>query len=184
MVSGLYWKITTFGIGGKRVVSPASYPASSAPAFQRTGVGQLAAITSLCGAIPAGSPVLLLDHVAARRFTQVIRGMCGIPAGVMAGAAPAQVAEVIRQIMRTGPQAVLLGTRPGDAEPAGRPDDDPGRTRPDPAAGVGLARPLCALDVGAGHRGRVGGRGITGWRVARSRTPDCVICLRDVRALQ
>jgi hypothetical protein len=111
--------ITTFGIGGKRVVSPASYPASSAPAFQRTGVGQLDAITSLCGAIPAGSPVLLLDQVAARRFTQVIRGMCGIPAGVMAGAAPAQVAEVMRQIMRTGHQAVLLATRPAELTPYG-----------------------------------------------------------------
>jgi len=111
--------ITTFGIGGKRVVSPASYPASSAPAFQRTGVGQLDAITSLCGAIPGGSPVLLLDQVAARRFTQVIRGMCGIPAGVMAGAAPAQVAEVMRQIMRTGHQAVLLATRPAELTPYG-----------------------------------------------------------------
>jgi hypothetical protein len=111
--------ITTFGIGGKRVVAPASYPASSAPAFQRTGVGQLDAITSLCGAIPAGSPVLLLDQVAARRFTQVIRGMCGIPAGVMAGAAPAQVAEVMRQIMGTGHQAVLLATRPAELTPYG-----------------------------------------------------------------
>jgi hypothetical protein len=111
--------ITTFGIGGKRVVAPASYPASSAPAFQRTGVGQLDAITSLCGAIPGGSPVLLLDQVAARRFTQVIRGMCGIPAGVMAGAAPAQVAEVMRQIMRTGHQAVLLATRPAQLTPYG-----------------------------------------------------------------
>jgi hypothetical protein len=111
--------ITTFGIGGKRVVSPASYPASSAPAFQRTGVGQLDAITSLCGAIPAGSPVLLLDQVAARRFTQVIRGMCGIPAGVMAGAAPAQVAAAMRQIMHTGHQAVLLATRPAELAPYG-----------------------------------------------------------------
>jgi hypothetical protein len=111
--------ITTFGIGGKRVVAPASYPASSAPAFQRTGVGQLDAITSLCGAIPGGSPVLLLDQVAARRFTQVIRGMCGIPAGVMAGAAPAQVAAVMRQIMHTGHQAVLLATRPAELAPYG-----------------------------------------------------------------
>jgi hypothetical protein len=111
--------VTTFGIGGKRVVSPASYPASTAPAFQRTGVGQLDAITNLCGTIPGSSPVLLLDQVAARRFTQVIRGMCGIPAGVMAGAAPAQVEEVMRQIMRTGHQAVLLATRPAELTPYG-----------------------------------------------------------------
>jgi len=111
--------ITTFGIGAKPVAAPARYPASTAPAFQRTGVGQLDAIRNLCGAIPDGSPVLLLDDVAARRFTQVIRGMCGIPAGVMAGAAPADVQAVMGQIMRTGHQPVLLATRPEELTPYG-----------------------------------------------------------------
>jgi hypothetical protein len=111
--------VTTFGIGAKRVISPALYPASTAPAFQRTGVGELDAITSLCGAIPGGSPVLLLDRVAARRFTQVIRGMCDIPAGVMAGATPAQVEAVLGRIMRTGHQAVLLATRSSELTPYG-----------------------------------------------------------------
>jgi hypothetical protein len=111
--------VTTFGIGAKpvQVTSPVPYPASSAPATQRTGAGELAAITSLCGAIPAGSPVLLLDRVAARRFTQVIRGMCGIPAAVMAGAPPAQVEAVVSQIMRTGHRPVLLATRRAELIP-------------------------------------------------------------------
>ena len=111
--------VTTFGIGARQTSPPAPYPASAAPAFQRTGIGQLAAITNLCGAIPGDSPVLILDQVAARRFTQVIRGMCGTPAGVMAGATPAQVQAVVGQIMRTGHQAVLLATRPAELTPYG-----------------------------------------------------------------
>jgi len=111
--------VTTFGIGAKPVAPPATYPASTAPAFQRTSVGELGAITNLCGAIPGSSPVILLDRVAARRFTQVIRGMCGIPAGVMAGASPAQVQAVVAQIMRTGHRAVLLATRQEELVPYG-----------------------------------------------------------------
>jgi len=111
--------VTTFGIGARRVALPAPYPASAAPAFQRTGAGELAAIDNLCGAIPGGSPVLLLDHVAARRFTQVIRGMCGIPAGVMTNASQAQVEAVIGEIMRTGHPPVLLATRPAELAPYG-----------------------------------------------------------------
>ena len=111
--------VTTFGIGARRVALPAPYPASAAPAFQRTGVGELVAIDNLCGAIPGGSPVLLLDQVAARRFAQVIRGMCGIPAGVMAGASQAQVEAVLGQIAQTGHRAVLLATRPAELAPYG-----------------------------------------------------------------
>jgi hypothetical protein len=111
--------VTTFGIGARQVSPPAPYPASAAPAFQRTGVGQLAAITDLCGAIPGDSPVLILDQVAARRFAQVIRGMCGTPAGIMTGATTAQVEAVVGQIMRTGHQAMLLATRPAELTPYG-----------------------------------------------------------------
>ena len=111
--------VTTFGIGAKPVTPPAAYPASAAPAFQRTSVGELGAITNLCGAIPGNSPVILLDQVAARRFTQVIRGMCGIPAGVMVGETPAQLQAVVGEIMRTGHRAVLLATHPAELAPYG-----------------------------------------------------------------
>ena len=111
--------VTTFGIGARQISPPSPYPASAAPAFQRTGVGQLAAITNLCGAIPGDSPVLILDQVAARRFAQVIRGMCGTPAGIMTGATTAQVEAVVGQIMRTGHQPMLLATRPAELTPYG-----------------------------------------------------------------
>jgi hypothetical protein len=111
--------VTTFGIGARQVSPPSPYPASAVPAFQRTGVGQLAAITNLCGAIPGDSPVLILDQVAARRFAQVIRGMCGTPAGIMTEATTAQVEAVVGQIMRTGHQPMLLATRPAELTPYG-----------------------------------------------------------------
>src|SRR5262249_9247490 len=111
--------VTTFGVGARQIRPPPPYPASPAPAVPRAGLRPLAAITNLCGAIPGDSPVLILNHVAARRFTQVIRGMCGTPAGVMAEATPAQVRAVVGQIMRTGHQAVLLATRPAELTPYG-----------------------------------------------------------------
>ena len=107
---------TTFGIGGKRATSPVLSPATG-PAFQRTGIGELDAIRGLCGAIPSGSPVLLLDRVAARQFTQVVRGMCGDPAAVMAGASQAEVEAAMGGITRTGRQAVLLATRREELAP-------------------------------------------------------------------
>ena len=107
---------TTFGIGGKRATSPVLSPATG-PAFQRTGIGELDAIRGLCGAIPNGSPVLLLDRVAARQFTQVVRGMCGDPAAVMAGASQAEVEAAMGGIARTGRQAVLLATRREELAP-------------------------------------------------------------------
>jgi hypothetical protein len=93
------------------------HPASTGLALQRTGVGQLAAIRGLCGAIPAGSSVLLLDQEAAQQFTQVIRGMCGDPAGVMTGATPSEVAAAVGGIVGAGHQAVLLATRPAELTP-------------------------------------------------------------------
>jgi hypothetical protein len=109
--------ITTFGIGARPATSPALHPASTGLARQRTGAGELAAVRDLCGAIPAGSSVLLLDQEAAQQFTQVVRGMCGDAAGVMAGATPAEVAAAVGGIVRAGHQAVLLATRPAELTP-------------------------------------------------------------------
>jgi hypothetical protein len=109
--------VTTFGIGARPATSPALHPASTGLARQRTGAGGLAAVRDLCGAIPAGSSVLLLDRETAQEFTQVVRGMCGDAAGVMAGATPAEVAAAVGGIVRAGHQAVLLATRPSELTP-------------------------------------------------------------------
>ena len=55
--------------------------------------------------------VVILDRPAAGEFAQVIRGMCGVPTAVMAGAPVAQVQAVEQAIARAGREPVLLATR-------------------------------------------------------------------------
>ncbi len=101
---------TLFGIGARPVSSPALQPARGGLAVLRTGAGQMAAVTQLCSVLPQNSSVLLLDQLSAREFTQVIRGMCGIPAAVMADAPASQVDAVVSEITVGGRRAVLLAT--------------------------------------------------------------------------
>ena len=81
---------------------------------KRTGAGQAAAVQGLCGAMSARMSVVILDRVAASEFAPAIRGMCGVPAGIMAGAPMAQVQSVIRGITSAGREPVLLATRPAE----------------------------------------------------------------------
>jgi hypothetical protein len=81
------------------------------PAAQRTSLGEAAALGRLCAQIGQQSSVVILDQAAAREFAPVLRGMCGIPAGVMLGASPGQVLAVVRDIARIGRRPVLLASR-------------------------------------------------------------------------
>jgi hypothetical protein len=109
----------TFGIEVSHPSNPATRTALSGLAFRRTGAGQIPAVGALCGAIPPHSTVILLDKVAARAFTQVIRGTCGVPAGVMTSSAPGQVDAVIGGIERAGRHPALLATRATELAPYG-----------------------------------------------------------------
>ena len=111
--------VITFGIAVSRPANPATRTALSGLAFRRTGAGQVGAVQRLCGAIPSHSSVLLLDSVAARAFTEVIRGTCGVPAGVVAGSTPSQVDLVISGIERAGRHPALLATRAAELVPYG-----------------------------------------------------------------
>jgi len=86
-------------------------PAATGLGAKKTGAGQAAAVNGLCGAMSSRMSVLLLDRVAAGEYTQVIRGMCGVPTGTMAGVPAAQVQKVIRSIAAQGREPVLLATR-------------------------------------------------------------------------
>jgi hypothetical protein len=88
----------------------------SAPglAFRATGTGQIAAVAQLCAAIPPNASVVIVDPTVAQEFTQVIRGMCGVPAAWMTGRPPAAVARVLDGIAGAGRHPVLLGSRRGE----------------------------------------------------------------------
>ena len=103
--------VTTFGITLSQSGTGHSGPAATGLGVTRTGAGQTDAVQDLCGAMSARMSVVILDRVAASEFTQVIRGMCGVPAGVMAGDSQAQVQAVIRGIAGAGREPVLLATR-------------------------------------------------------------------------
>jgi hypothetical protein len=68
--------------------------------------------------------VLLLDKVAARAFTQVIRGTCDVPAGIVVGTSPTQVSQVIGGIERAGRRPVLLATRASELAAYGAPPSE------------------------------------------------------------
>jgi len=109
----------TFGIELSRPTDPATRLALSGLAFHATGAGEVAAVEQLCGAIPPHSSVVVLDKVAARAFAQVIRGTCGVPTGIVVGAAPGTVAAVIGGIERAGRHPALLATKAAELTPYG-----------------------------------------------------------------
>jgi hypothetical protein len=58
-------------------------------AFQRTYVGEIAAINAICKAVPANSSVLIDDYTMNQQFAEAIRGTCDVPvAGVGTTVAP------------------------------------------------------------------------------------------------
>ncbi len=77
----------------------------------QTGAGQSLTVQRLCGTMSSQMSVLLVDRPAADEFAQVIRGMCKVPTGVVAGATVAEVRAVERAITAKGREPVLLATR-------------------------------------------------------------------------
>ena len=104
---------TTFGLGfshsGK---SGGLHPVAQGMALQRTGVGQYQAVAELCAELPVNASVVIVDNLTAARFTQVIRGMCGVPAGSMAGQSASAVQSVLSGISAAGRRPVVLASSP------------------------------------------------------------------------
>ncbi len=105
--------VTTFGFSLTGSAGQ-SGPTATGLGVKRTGAGQAAAVQGLCGAMSARMSVVFLDQLAASEFAQAVRGMCGVPAAVLAGAPAGQVQSVIRGIAGTGREPVLLATRPSE----------------------------------------------------------------------
>jgi hypothetical protein len=101
--------VTTFGIGLTHSGKAGSLrPVADGLAVKRTGAGETDAVRKLCTAIGTGASVVILDRHVAQKFTQVIRGMCGEPAGWMSDASAFNVKGVLNGISSAGRRPVLL----------------------------------------------------------------------------
>jgi hypothetical protein len=86
--------------------------ATKGMALQRIGTGETAAVGAMCAQIPRGASVVILDSATNAHFAQVIRGMCGVPVGSMAGQPASSVRTVIGAIAAAGRRPVLLAAGP------------------------------------------------------------------------
>ncbi len=88
-------------------------------ALKRTSPGEDGAVTRLCSSLGPSASVVIVALPVAQQFTQVIRGMCGVPAASMAGQPTAAVQTVLASIEHAGRRPVLLGARPSQLYPYG-----------------------------------------------------------------
>jgi hypothetical protein len=121
--------VTTFGAGaGRYTAAGASAPGAGArytlqevtvggAGLARTGTGELAAVRRLCGQLGNNASVVILDQTAGREFAPVIRSMCGLPAGIMAGVPAADVQVTLRSIGQAGRRPVLIGSLASELAP-------------------------------------------------------------------
>ncbi|GAA2085027.1 hypothetical protein [Actinomadura alba] len=88
--------------------------------FTRTEQGEVAAVRSLCARLGRDASVVLVERVTADRFTQVIRGMCGVPtARTRPGTSEQDVRRVIGRIYAAGRRPLVLGAAPSNVAPYG-----------------------------------------------------------------
>ena len=105
---------TTFGLGlshsGK---SGGLTPVAQGLALTRTGAGEISAVAGLCSQLPRNASVVIVDRPTAAAFTQVIRGMCGVPVAWTSGRSVAAVDSVICSISAAGRRPLLLAATKG-----------------------------------------------------------------------
>jgi hypothetical protein len=112
--------IPTFGLGIAKG-GPVGYRLTAdGMALKTTYWGELAAIDDLCAGIPKNATVVFIDTPAADRLTEVVRGMCGVPAGRITpehkSTGVPQVKQTIRSIEQIGRTPVLLAGTPGELQ--------------------------------------------------------------------
>ncbi|MEW9527111.1 hypothetical protein [Microbispora sp. NPDC049125] len=94
-------------------------------AFTPVNRGEAAAVAGLCAAIPRDASVLIVERVTGDRFTQVVRGECGVPTARVVYPrgrdvpAPADVKRLVDAVRRTGRRPVLLAAQASQLLPYG-----------------------------------------------------------------
>ncbi|MGJ6966379.1 hypothetical protein ACSDR0_31160 [Streptosporangium sp. G11] len=86
---------------------------SGGTAFSPVDRDELAAVETMCAALPPRASVLVVERVTAARFTQVVRGVCGLPAArltIYRSDIPraADVARLAARVRAAGRTPVLL----------------------------------------------------------------------------
>jgi len=112
---------TSFGFGLTHAGSRGGLQATAGGLAQhRVGTHEADAVRALCSALGPSSAVVIVDRRVAAVFSQVIRGMCGVPvAWVRPGAPPAVIDAVLAGIAKAGRHAVVLGSQPAQVRPFG-----------------------------------------------------------------
>ena len=106
---------TTFGLGlTHRGQDRSPHPSADGLALKRTGPGEVGAVHGLCSSLGPAASVLIVDRLVAAQFSQVIRGMCGVPVAWMTVQSPQAVQNALSGIDRAGRRPVLLGARPSE----------------------------------------------------------------------
>lgn len=121
---------------------------SAAYMVGRTDQKEVGAVDAMCDRIGPGRSVVVVEVGTADRFLQVLRGMCGVPAARAATfATQSDVRRVIGKIDGAGRRPVVMGSKPEQVAPYGRPRQimrlrsrQDGRTLDEPPGGSwGLA---------------------------------------------
>jgi hypothetical protein len=103
---------TTFGLGlSHSGTSGGLTPVAQGLARSRIGAGEINAVADLCSQLPGNASVVIVGQPTAAEFTQVIRGMCGVPVAWMSGRSVAAVDSVVGSISRVGRRPLLLAGR-------------------------------------------------------------------------
>ncbi|MFC3983999.1 hypothetical protein [Streptosporangium jomthongense] len=100
---------------------------SAGVAFTPVERGERAAVEAMCAALPANASVLIVERVTGDRFTQVVRGTCGVPTAKVfhrQGAdipIPSDVNRLVGRVRAAGRVPVLLAVRADQLAPYGDP---------------------------------------------------------------
>ncbi len=111
--------VTNFGLGLGRAPHGGIRIIADGLAFKRTDTGEIAVVDQLCRSIGPRAAVVIVDPLTADRFTQIVRGMCGVPAARMNAPAGPAVAQVIAGIQRAGRRPLLLAANAAQLAPYG-----------------------------------------------------------------
>jgi hypothetical protein len=103
--------VTTLGLGLGRAPQGGIRIVADGLGLKRTDTGEITVVGQLCRAIGPRAAVVIVDPLTADRFTEIVRGMCGVPAARMNAPSPAALAQVTAGIQRAGRRPVLLAAQ-------------------------------------------------------------------------